>query len=335
MSKKYVIPISKCKSLKPSVINNNVFKNVKYNNISVSSQMQDVIDISIRRWNIDEDENGNKNYEELPNIESNYNYELRTVTSNSMARENIPYIFDYYVIKIDITEYQDYVPIFVGNDATIEVIVERQQYIKLEDNTTTINNPKIKLEYDNNINYDIESGDYHDGWNFIVENDKEFIVLYLYNKKYVGLFDDEDRFVFIVRNHDININLKKVVETTNEVSLNEQSNPFDMITNSFMNDTAKYMSLIPISSYNAQKILNNYKNGKLTFESQIVSCNLFDENGNLVIDKDKGEIPQVGDEISFSGIKDKSYVKNKKFILTSVEFGYNGVPKIIIKGKEV
>lgn len=116
------------------------------------------------------------------------------------------------------------------------------------------------------------------------------------------------------------------------------NNIFHMETNEFLHlgyKEAGYGN----AKINAKNILAEYQKGKQTIELTVVTNKYYDLNGNLMIDNELGEIPRVGDTFYLmSGGKNNfnySHTNNILYKITSSEFNYDGVPKLVIKAKEV
>jgi len=116
------------------------------------------------------------------------------------------------------------------------------------------------------------------------------------------------------------------------------NNVFQMETNEFLHVGYKETGSGD-AKINAQNILSEYQNGKQTIELTVVTNKYYDLNGNLMIDNELGEIPRVGDTFYLmSGGKNNfnySHTNNILYKITSSEFNYGGVPKLVIKAKEV
>lgn len=116
------------------------------------------------------------------------------------------------------------------------------------------------------------------------------------------------------------------------------NNIFHMETNEFLHLGYKETGSGK-AKRNAKNILSEYQNGKQTIELKVVTNNYYDLEGNLMIDNELGEIPRVGDKFYLmSGGKNNfnySHTNNILYKITSSEFNYDGVPKLVIKAKEV
>lgn len=119
-------------------------------------------------------------------------------------------------------------------------------------------------------------------------------------------------------------------ETTNNI--------FHMETNEFLHLGYKEAGSGK-AKRNAKNILSEYEKGKQTIELKVVTNKYYDLEGNLMIDNELGEIPRVGDTFYLmSGGKNNfnySHTNNILYKITSSEFNYDGVPKLVIKAKEV
>ena len=116
------------------------------------------------------------------------------------------------------------------------------------------------------------------------------------------------------------------------------NNIFHMETNEFLHLGYKETGS-GNAKINAKNILLEYQKGKQTIELKVVTNKYYDLNGNLMIDNELGEIPRVGDTFYLmSGGKNNfnySHTNNILYKITSSEFNYDGVPKLVIKAKEV
>lgn len=116
------------------------------------------------------------------------------------------------------------------------------------------------------------------------------------------------------------------------------NNVFQMETNEFLHLGYKETGSGK-AKRNAKNILSEYEKGKQTIELTVVTNKYYDLNGNLMIDNELGEIPRVGDTFYLmSGGKNNfnySHTNNILYKITSSEFNYSGVPKLVIKAKEV
>lgn len=116
------------------------------------------------------------------------------------------------------------------------------------------------------------------------------------------------------------------------------NNIFQMETNEFLHLGYKETSL-GRAKINAQNILAEYQKGKQTIELTVVTNKYYDLKGNLMVNNELGQIPRVGDTFYLmSGGKNNfnySHTNNILYKITSSEFNYGGVPKLVIKAKEV
>lgn len=116
------------------------------------------------------------------------------------------------------------------------------------------------------------------------------------------------------------------------------NNIFHMETNEFLHLGYKEAGSSQ-AKINAKNILSEYEKGKQTIELKVVTNKYYDLEGNLMIDNELGEIPRVGDTFYLmSGGKNNfnySHTNNILYKITSSEFNYDGVPKLVIKAKEV
>lgn len=116
------------------------------------------------------------------------------------------------------------------------------------------------------------------------------------------------------------------------------NNIFHMETNEFLHLGYKETGSGK-AKRNAKNILSEYEKGKQTIELKVVTNKYYDLEGNLMIDNELGEIPRVGDTFYLmSGGKNNfnySHTNNILYKITSSEFNYDGVPKLVIKAKEV
>lgn len=116
------------------------------------------------------------------------------------------------------------------------------------------------------------------------------------------------------------------------------NNIFHMETNEFLHLGYKETGSGK-AKRNAKNILSEYEKGKQTIELTVATNKYYDLEGNLMIDNELGEIPRVGDTFYLmSGGKNNfnySHTNNILYKITSSEFNYDGVPKLVIKAKEV
>lgn len=116
------------------------------------------------------------------------------------------------------------------------------------------------------------------------------------------------------------------------------NNIFHMETNEFLHLGYKETGS-GNAKINAQNILAEYQKGKQTIELKVVTNKYYDLEGNLMIDNELGQIPRVGNTFYLmSGGKNNfnySHTNNILYKITSSEFNYDGVPKLVIKAKEV
>ena len=113
--------------------------------------------------------------------------------------------------------------------------------------------------------------------------------------------------------------------------------------NVYSNETSMLKGNISINGEsigvtNATLIYNGYKKRKKTIEIEMPLQKLYNKNGILVYDDEKGEIPKMNDRftcVETNKSSDYTKIENTCFVVLKVEFNYNGVPKLMIKGKEV
>ena len=81
-----------------------------------------------------------------------------------------------------------------------------------------------------------------------------------------------------------------------------------------------------------EQVYNKYKNGRKSVTLSVYADNYYDENGNIVYDKTKGEIIRNGDIIKLYEYKNNGYKvvggENVRYKVTSSEFEYKGQPII-------
>lgn len=163
---------------------------------------------------------------------------------------------------------------------------------------------------------------------YVANTDENFVSMYLlyYQEKNSELNPSKE-----INYTNVSISLDEIITKREEqntyVGSELTDNTFSMQTNEFMKvalDSTK-----DISATNAQNILDKYKNGITTIEIKLILDKYYDENGNLVLDNEIGEFPDIGD--TFKLLDDT----NITYKITSSEFGYNGVPTVMIKAKEI
>lgn len=106
-------------------------------------------------------------------------------------------------------------------------------------------------------------------------------------------------------------------------------------SNIFVDEKVK-INGVNLAIRNGDNIFNNYKYGKNTINIEMPLLNLYNKDMELVYDKNKGQIPKLGDKFNIESKLNSSNnrLNNIEFIVTSCEFSYNGVPKLKITGKE-
>lgn len=315
MSKECIIPLSKCYSLTPNVIINNKINKVLYNSKTLNYQLNDVISFSLNKWTFDISTNNDG--EDIVNSvkeNSTFNYEIKSTSSGDLYVDLYIDVEDYLIRNIDrgkciinMTVYS----VFKNSVGVLE---------KVEDKT-------YELTYFAFLNPGLYS--------YIVKTingrNNLFTQPIIQSSKNGGT---------IYYNYSFSVKVPQVEENIIQdyVGIESENNDsaYNLDDNSFMN-TRNIYNNISISQYNANIIYQNYKNGKITLEATIIVSDYYNENNELVIDKEKGEILSSGDKIKFTSDRINKYSNymNKYYIITSVEFNYNGVPKLNIKCKEV
>lgn len=162
----------------------------------------------------------------------------------------------------------------------------------------------------------------------------------IFNTSY-GTITDTNYDCYVINN--ILITFPKIEENENEekyLGINNSELEYTLDNNHFDYDDNYYEendgTQTILTIHNANEIYNNYKNQKITFQATVVVSDFYNENGDLIINKENGELISVGDKIKFKNNKNSNNnFFDKEYIITSVEFNYNGVPKMNIKGKEV
>lgn len=410
MYKKFIIPISKCISLTPNLINNNRIEKVSYSTktLEIKSNMTDFSSEGLSTkpnesiseipdydvlfndspYLINNDvpyevllANGviEKHYDEeghyleyyysiegykYPIYRSNDKYWRGMVSvsgSNGITatRDGIEHYF-YFKYDLDISNMtllrdfnftNDY-KIIVKNKMTLGIL---RDYTGAENPNRTIKTIDIEYEIGDSPTYEFVvnsngTDNYIYKLKYSITEDistgKCILSFYVPIKREVAYKVDGNLYGLcyqaVVLN-EITILLPKMQLNDNETNVvgNENSELEYTINSSDLMLEDNYYRVdnenhIPIGQYISNQILDNYSKSKMTFEADVIVCNYYNENNELVIDKEKGEIISVGDIVKFKNNKDvDNKFFDKEYLITDTEFTYNGVPKMHIKGKEV
>lgn len=209
----------------------------------------------------------------------------------------------------------------------------------------TIKNEKDQsFEYDNYYyfmsHYDKLSDD--DEWHSkarytLKENENKTIDVYINIPTMVGVIKK----IQMCINYTIKILGYSYISNINTIHLGESkdnnSKRLHSISANVLGGNINYKDE-SIGSYLANRILGNYSTRKRTIEIEMPLQKLYNKFGYLVYDDGKGEIPEINDVftcIDDNRSSDYTKIGNIRFKVLKVEFNYNGVPKLMIKGKEV
>lgn len=93
----------------------------------------------------------------------------------------------------------------------------------------------------------------------------------------------------------------------------------------------------PVNDWNATQILDGYSNGKMIVTIEMPLIKMYNKKGELVIDKNILKVGQTF-EMKYDYKANYNLYSNllgKTFCVISCEFNFNGIGKMIIKGKEM
>lgn len=320
MSKKCLIPLGLVLSLTPNVANLTSCTKVEYSNVELKTTMEEVASYPLQRWNFNltTKDDGTTQVGNIVEREG-----FNEVIYNDLNNEAVRY-------RMDDTD----VELKVWDTAIIKYNVER---------VVVYNNEKTYSTYSGELQMSSYGGaglmtywrKYDNGRSYretIFSTYQEITSTYPSDRYSIGSK--------IYYNVTYTISLPQLSEEKSEESIGNKQAQNDLTMtipqNTFVNVANKYNS-DNIAYTNAKKIYDNYNKGKRTIEAKVVLNDLYNESEEKVIDKSKGEILSIGDIVKFTNNKSNKYDNfiNRYFKITSVEFNFNGVPSIYLKGKEV
>lgn len=391
MFKKYIIPIGKCLSLEPDLINNNKFEKVIYktktikitsleeteyntedgetiNEYSGNSSNYD-ISINENPFKIiaNETESDKKSYKKIAKEKGvsfvtrpggsfldydiiGFKYNINKIDRNFRDENGDLKIIRYYYYEYNldisnntiIREFNKEINLNIKNKMSLAVAKKNNVL------SNAIIDKEINLVNDILPSYEFEDDTlemYYTLFDDILSGKLE-LKFYLPVKKIIfktsyGDITDTNYDCYVINN--ILITFPKIEEKENEekyLGINNSELEYTLDNNHFDYDDNYYEendgTQTILTIHNANEIYNNYKNQKITFQATVVVSDFYNENGDLIINKENGELISVGDKIKFKNNKNSNNnFFDKEYIITSVEFNYNGVPKMNIKGKEV
>lgn len=316
MSKQYVIPLYNCLEINKQPINQNIIEKVEWQKTRLIVENSEIYNSTNPLLKVETNDSGNVKNVEIQDLND---YEKYVTTNN-----NITYIHIYipFSIKADIkfnidTLKDSYTESFYGYDDSWTKRESKGKLWKLSSLDEVITGPigRACVYYE-------EKSDTKISGTIVLLASNESSSFTRLSSYQVTLTVDE---------------YKKQTENVYEGKATT-NNVFQMETNEFLHLGHKETSL-GRAKINAQNILAEYQKGKQTIELTVVTNKYYDLKGNLMVNNELGQIPRVGDTFYLmSGGKNNfnySHTNNILYKITSSEFNYGGVPKLVIKAKEV
>lgn len=316
MSKQYVIPLYNCLEINKQPVNQNIIEKVEWQETKLIVENSEIYNSTNPLLKIETNNSGNVTNVEIQDL-NDYKTYVKIFDDVKYTLIYIP-----FSIKADImfnidTLKDSYIESFYGYDNLWTKGESKGKLWKLSSLDDGIIGPFTRA----NVYYEEKSETKISGTIVLIASieSSSFTRLSSYQ---VTLTVDE---------------YKKQTENVYEGKATT-NNIFHMETNEFLHLGYKETGTGK-AKRNAKNILSEYQNGKQTIELTVVTNKYYDLNGNLMIDNELGQIPRVGDTFYLmSGGKNNfnySHTNNILYKITSSEFNYDGVPKLVIKAKEV
>lgn len=336
MSREYIIPTNKILSLKKETFKNNKLTKVTTKKRNASSSNTSIVSYE---FNYFETNNTGKNPVYISNLNEGFSQQLTkysTTKNDNNGNEKYVEVYSFELKKNIETEYRVYNPnnekMKLERDVLISAspltttptanigVFEKNSFTGIIPNTGYISQYYPLISFGYNSNWEREFTTYvqvYEIWHASSEASSN-IDYYKYFNNRIEILGDN-------------------YETADEIISYGDNDENEYI----LEDNAFFTNNSIVSSYNIpytniNKIYEDYINGKETFESEIIYSDLFDENNTNIINKEYGDLPKIGDIVRIYDSKRNYFLfSGKRFKLIQVEIRYNGVIKILIKGKEV
>lgn len=342
MSKNVIIPYGKCLDLSNNITGVSKIDKVNFSQINLSlTQTSISYDYKYADW-FEGNSHSYIEYETTTRFsEETYAHKSKTTLIGTLT-------WSFYAIKAERiitppdTVYFDIVGVNGVNCNYAEKIYERA-YTTRSSNSynkllfyTRVDNATFDNYWENIESMQNTSGRFYT----IINNDdgsKLIKIIHLYRFNYTNSPPYDESQLYAAEtcflDETISVMYKYYSENSSSDVNGDGKNEYSMNYNNFMNVNTNYRG-IPITTYNSNAILNNYFKKAQIVDAKIVTANYYDENGTLLIDKSKGEIVDIGDEVKFVS-NDKEIYSDKWFRVVSSEFTYNGVPGVSLVCKEI
>lgn len=316
MSKQYVIPLYNCLEINKQPVNQNIIEKVEWQETKLIVENSEIYNSTNPLLKVETNNSGNVTNVEIQDLND---YKKYVTISNNIK---YTYIYISFSIKADIkfnidTLKDSYTESFYGYDDSWTKGESKGKLWKLSSLDEVITGPTARA----NVYYEEKSDTKISGTIVLLASNESSSFTRLSSYQ-VTLTVDE---------------YKKQTENVYEGKATT-NNIFHMETNEFLHLGYKEAGSGK-AKRNAKNILSEYQKGKQTIELKVVTNKYYDLEGNLMIDNELGEIPRVGDTFYLmSGGKNNfnySHTNNILYKITSSEFNYDGVPKLVIKAKEV
>lgn len=323
MSKQYVIPLYNCLEISKQPINNNMIERVDYVRRILSNEIEsDLYNQTHPTLNVSMD----SSTAEVTNVEIKNLDDYETyVTTMSGSGINITYI----KLNFDIIASVG----FIAN--TIDLRVTNVQYVNSSSGWQKKEYEFISVDEINDVSDLTTSGSsLFSGVIYEIRNESR-IKGQLFLSAQAKLSDET---IYRINTYNVKLTATQLVERTENVYIGEKNieNSFTMETNELLH-ILENNPILATDHHLAENILTEYENGKQTIELTVVTNKYYDINGNLILNHELGKIPRIGDTFYLmSGGKNNfnySHTNNILYKITSSEFNYNGVPKVVIKAK--
>lgn len=319
MSKQYVIPLYNCLEINRQPINQNIIEKVDYQRTSLFVENSEIYNSTNPLLKVETNNSGNVTNVEIQDLND---YETNVINSNNIK---YTYIYIKFSIKADIkfnidTLKDSYTESFYGYDDSWTKGESKGKLWKLssldEVNTSAVGRACVYYE----------------------EKSKTKI-----SGTIVLLASNESSSFTRLSSYQVTLTVDEYKKQTENVFVSkgnsDTKNVFQMETNELLHVGYNEIAVLSQVNINANNIVDTYKKGKQTIELTVTTNKYYDLNGNLMIDNELGQIPRVGDTFYLmSGGKNNfnySHTNNILYKITSSEFNYDGVPKLVIKAKEV
>lgn len=316
MSKQYVIPLYNCLEINKQPINQNIIEKVEWQKTRLIVENSEIYNSTNPLLKVETNDSGKVKNVEIQDLND---YEKYVITNNNITYTHIYIPFSIKAdIKFNIDTLKDsYTESFYGYDDSWTKGESKRKLWELSSLDEVITGPigRACVYYE-------EKSDTKISGTIVLLASNESSSFTRLSSYQVTLTVDE---------------YKKQTENVYEGKATT-NNVFQMETNEFLHLGYKETSL-GRAKINAQNILAEYQKGKQTIELTVVTNKYYDLKGNLMVNNELGQIPRVGDTFYLmSGGKNNfnySHTNNILYKITSSEFNYGGVPKLVIKAKEV